>query len=130
MYQGDRGYRADLMNSYNLTTVGHPEELNVGTDSDPWKIVGKSVNSKFAIMSSAYAYILTGPVGEWASIQIKVPESGTYKPSIIGGMWNQSPAMKVYIAPADATNPRDVKYLASELDTYAATAQWLSLIHI
>ncbi|MEG2377204.1 MAG: hypothetical protein RSC43_02480, partial [Clostridia bacterium] len=86
-YSGDRGYPITDAASMEKMTAGFPGELNPNTPSTPWMYSGMSDGTSFAYISSAYAFMLRGDVGDYVSLDIKVPEAGVYTPFTNCGYW-------------------------------------------
>lgn len=142
----NHGVKVETITDYAMTTCdGNDREINkyTGGDhlsdktkkySDPWKYLDVEKNAagepitKFYFASSAYGMMLDERElngGGSVAFQIKVPADGKYQPVVRCGHWNSGAIVRVFIAPADAEDPKAEQYSVGSIDSFQATAQWL-----
>ncbi len=130
-----QGFPIDMVSNFNMTTIGHRDELNpqsrncLWTDQWIWNGQGGG-NANFRFADSLYGCMWDGDIGAWASFKIKVRKDGVFSATSQNGFWGSGGIFKLYLAPEDAENPRDERYLLGEIDTYASAPKWVVETHL
>ena len=118
-----QGIDPTTVTSLEQTTSGSAEEINPKSFyvTEPWCFSGmKNASLKFR-HSTHGLYLLYAKEPSWVQFRIRVPESGVFRAKSNHSSWAQSPHMRFYLAPADASDPMAAQYSLGSLDTYAAT---------
>lgn len=106
------------VSNYFKTIPGSGEQIRPGAITDTWCYAGQSEGSNFKYMYDSYGSTLEMGAGAWGAIKIRVPESGIYQAVSQNALYPMAGIMHVYLAPADAENPRDPKYALGTKDTF------------
>ncbi|MBR5272418.1 MAG: hypothetical protein IKU25_03365, partial [Clostridia bacterium] len=113
-YGGD-GWSITQADSFMDTLPG--TALRAG-DTDNWRFAGISENSVFYRKYDTYGGALEMGTGIWTSMEVRLPQSGTYE--IVGEATEYTMAgiYRIYVAPKGAENPRDPKWSVGSHDCY------------
>ena len=109
------------IDDYCFTTRGDPNEMNLDIATDPWMYGGDGGNINDVGWNSSsrdYGIYLHGHPGAWTSYKIRVDQTGVYTPSVSYTSWLYGGLTDIYLAPADAENPRDAKYFLGQYSGY------------
>ena len=116
-------YNPCEIDDYGYTTRGDPNEMCPDITTDPWMYGGDGGNITEVGWNSSsrdYGIYLNGQIDSYTSYKIRVDQTGVYTPSVSYTSWKYGGMTDVYLAPADAENPRESKYLLGTYSGYSA----------
>ncbi|MEG2857705.1 MAG: Ig-like domain-containing protein, partial [Clostridia bacterium] len=85
---------------------------------DPWLMSDTGAGGSFSWGEVVYGCNLSGPVGGWASLKIRVPADGVYTANLLHAKWYLGMNVETYLAPdVPGINTMDGTYLLGTVET-------------
>ncbi|MEG2378104.1 MAG: hypothetical protein RSC43_07095, partial [Clostridia bacterium] len=113
------GMDVSAVDSFLGTIINSGSQLRPGAVTDTWCYAGQGENTKvFKNQYDSYGSSMEDGTGTYGAIKVRLPESGIYQLVSQNALYPMAGVMRVYVAPANAENPRDPKYSVGSKDTF------------
>lgn len=123
------GVDIHTVTDFAMTTMGDPKEINLNAPfcawTDPWIFNAETSGGKIYYTDTTYGCMMEGPIGSLASMKIRVPVTSVYSAISRNGFWANAGIVNIYLAPENAANPHDIKYLLKQVDCYKSSPDWV-----